>query len=104
VNILTSYLLLAVGDVQALKTIVRWGYQFTILCIESLFFVTVMTSLIIADYCLQKRKAQNYFKISAPKKVEGFQVFAVAEGAGEGSLEFREGDDEHSMAYIEKMK
>ena len=50
-NMVLVYLLIIIADVFALKTIVRWGYQFTIFCIESLLLSIVLSILLVVDYC-----------------------------------------------------
>jgi hypothetical protein len=67
-NILTTYLLVVIADVTALKTTVVWGYQFTIFCIESLMLTLGITILEIADYCYSKDgNILGYFKVAAGK-------------------------------------
>jgi hypothetical protein len=59
-----TYLLIAIADVTALRQIVRWGYQFTIFCIESLVFVSAMSILEIADYYIYRENDNGmYFKV-----------------------------------------
>ena len=53
-NIICSYLLISIADVTALKQIVYWGYQFTIVCIESLIFLCLLSILEIVDWYLNK--------------------------------------------------
>ena len=55
-NMAFTYLLIAIADVTALKQIVKWGYQFTMFCIESLIFVSAMSILEIADYYHYREK------------------------------------------------
>jgi len=64
-NIALSYLLLSIADVTALKQIVFWGYQFTILCIESLAFVCLLSLLEIADWYFNRGAGTHYFKVTA---------------------------------------
>jgi hypothetical protein len=49
-NMALSYLLISIADVTALKQIVFWGYQFTVICIESLIFISLMSILEIIDW------------------------------------------------------
>ena len=53
-NILCSYLLITIGDVTALGQIVYWGYQFTIMCIESLIFLSLLSVLEIVDWYINR--------------------------------------------------
>lgn len=70
-NMTFTYLLVAIADVTALKQIVRWGYQFTIFCIESLVFVSAMAILEIADYYVyRERDSGSYFKVHA-RNIDG---------------------------------
>jgi hypothetical protein len=50
VNMVLSYSLIVIADVFALRTIVQWGYQFIIFCVESLVFVVLMSVLEVVDY------------------------------------------------------
>jgi hypothetical protein len=87
-NMTFSYLLIAIGDVTALKQIVMWGYQFTILCIESLIFVSAMSILEIADYYVYRTKDNaTYFKVHA-RNIDGSD-----------SNVFKANDDDHEGNY-----
>jgi hypothetical protein len=44
---------------------VFWGYQFTILCIESLFFVVAISLLEIFDWYVYRNAEPGYFKVTA---------------------------------------
>ena len=50
INMVFTYLLIIIADVTALKTVVRWGYQFTIFCMETIVFIVAMSILEIVDY------------------------------------------------------
>jgi hypothetical protein len=50
-NMVFTYLLIIIADVFALKTVVKWGYQFTIFCIESLLFTLIVSCLELIEYC-----------------------------------------------------
>ena len=77
-NMILSYALIVIADVTALKTIVQWGYQFTIFCLESLVFVIIIAILQIVDYYQQRKAQQGFFKFKA--KTESNQnVYGVAE-------------------------
>ena len=74
-NMTFTYLLIAVADVTALKQIVKWGYQFTIFCIETLIFVSAMSLLMLADYYhYRERDNASYFKVHA-RNLDGTNVF-----------------------------
>jgi len=64
-NIICSYLLISIADVTALKQIVYWGYQFTIVCIESLLFLCLLSILEIVDWYLNRGGGTQYFKVDA---------------------------------------
>jgi hypothetical protein len=64
-NMALSYLLITIADVTALKQIVFWGYQFTILCIESLTFLCLLSILEIVDWYLNRSQGTQYFKVTA---------------------------------------
>jgi hypothetical protein len=90
-NMTFTYLLIAIGDVTALKQIVRWGYQFTILCIETLIFVSAMAILEIADYYVYRSKDNGaYFKVHA-RNIDGndSNVFKANDDDQEGNQRLR---------------
>ena len=64
-NMAFSYLLISIADVTALKQIVFWGYQFTVICIESLVFLSLMSILEIADWYFNRGAGTLYFKVTA---------------------------------------
>ena len=64
-NMVLTYLPIAIADVTVLKTVVIWGYQFTIFCIESLVLLIIISILEIIDYCQIRVSESGYFKISA---------------------------------------
>lgn len=67
VNIVTTFLLIFIADVTALKYTPVWGYQFTVFCIESLILTIGIAILEIADYCYSKDNTPGYFKVTAGK-------------------------------------
>lgn len=49
----------------------RWGYQFTMACIETLVFVSFMSILEIADYYVHRDNEEGkYFKVHA-RNIDG---------------------------------
>lgn len=82
-NLIFTYLLILIADVFALKTVVRWGYQFTIFCIESALFVLIVSTMELVEYCKTREKPQEYFKVSA-KSVRGRDVFSANQDGPDG--------------------
>lgn len=64
-NMILSYLLVSIADVTALKQIVFWGYQFTIICIESLAFVVAISLLEVLEWYVYRNQEPGYFKVKA---------------------------------------
>lgn len=64
-NMAFSYLLISIADVTALRQIVFWGYQFTVICIESLVFLSLMSILEILDWYFNRGTGTQYFKVTA---------------------------------------
>jgi hypothetical protein len=80
-NIICTYLLISIADVTALRQIVYWGYQFTIVCIESLVFISLISILEIVDWYLNKGSGTQYFKVTARGMSEN-NVFGDMEDGG----------------------
>lgn len=77
-NIIFTYGLVVIADVTALKTVVKWGYQFTIVCIESLLFVIAISIMEIVEYHKSKGAGQQgYFKVNAKAVGNGGNVFGA---------------------------
>jgi hypothetical protein len=73
--------------VTALKTLVLWGYQFTIFVIESLILTLGITILEIIEYYQGRAKNPEYFKVAAKNmSLSDLAFSADNEGGGAGGI------------------